>query len=89
MSLTDTSCNPRHNQVEGEDFYFVTKEEFESDLNRDRFLEHKEVKGAYYGSSFMTIKRIMESSRVPILDVHPQVRIIHLVQIIALFVLAY
>lgn len=61
--------------MEGQDFYFVTKEEFESDLNRDRFLEHKEVKGAYYGSSFITIKRIMESSRVPVLDVHPQVGI--------------
>ncbi len=73
--ITDTSRIPRHNEVEGEDFYFVTKEEFESDLNRDRFLEYKEVKGAYYGSSFITIKKIIENSRVPILDVNPQVRI--------------
>lgn len=45
-------------------------------MNRDRFLEHGEIKGAYYGTSFMTIKRIMESYQIPILDVHPQVRII-------------
>ncbi len=45
-------------------------------MNRDRFLEHGELKGAYYGTSFMTIKRIMESYQIPIIDVHPQVRVI-------------
>ena len=51
-------------------------------MNRDRFLEHGELKGAYYGTSFMTIKRIMESYQIPIIDVHPQVRIMYFLQYI-------
>ncbi len=78
--ITDTSRNPRSGEAEGQDYFFVTREEFESDMNRDRFLEHGELKGAYYGTSFMTIKRIMESYQIPILDVHPQVRIMFFLQ---------
>ena len=71
--VPDTSRSPRPGEVEGQDYFFVTREEFESDMHRDRFLEHEEYKGAYYGTSFTSIKRIMESSRIPVLDVHPQV----------------
>ena len=63
----------RPGEVAGHDYHFVTKEEFERDVEQDRFLEYGEVKGQYYGTSFSAIKTIMESGRVPVLDLHPQV----------------
>ena len=59
--------------MNGQDYYFVTKEEFECDIEQDRFLEYGELKGCYYGTAFSSIKRIMESRHVPVLELHPQV----------------
>ena len=56
------------------EFMFLTREEFERDIEQDRFLEYGEVKGHFYGTAFSTIKQVMESGHVPVLDVHPQVR---------------
>ena len=70
---TDTCRSVRSGEIDGQDYFFVTKEEFESDIHRDRFLEYGEYKGSYYGTGFMSIKKIMESSKVPVVDVHPQV----------------
>lgn len=74
FSHADTCRSPRPGEIDGQDYFFVTKEEFESDIHRDRFLEYGEYKGSYYGTGFTSIKKIMESSKVPVLDVHPQVR---------------
>ncbi len=64
LKPTDVKCR---------EFVYVTKEEFERDIEQDRFLEYGEVKGHFYGTAFSAIKQVMESNCVPVLDVHPQV----------------
>lgn len=59
--------------MNGHNFFFVSREEFERDIEQDRFLEYGETKGHFIGTAFSCIKKIMESGRVPVLDVHPQV----------------
>ena len=60
--------------MNGHDYHYVTREEFERDIEQDRFLEYGDFKGHFYGTAFSAIKKIMESGRVPVLDLHPQVR---------------
>ena len=38
ISISMTSRNPRNGEVEGKDYYFVTKEEFEEKIKEGKFL---------------------------------------------------
>lgn len=71
--IIDTTRPMRPGEENGRDYLFVTREEFECEIEQDSFLEYGELKGYYYGTAFSSLKRIMESHRVPVLELHPQV----------------
>lgn len=51
ISVSMTSRAPRGKEVEGVDYYFVTKEEFEERIKNDEFLEYAVVhNNQYYGT---------------------------------------
>ena len=51
ISISMTSRDPRGKEVDGVDYYFVTKEEFEERINNDEFLEYAIVhSNKYYGT---------------------------------------
>ena len=51
ISVSMTSREPRKNEVNGKDYYFITKEEFEEKIKNDEFLEYAVVhSGQYYGT---------------------------------------
>lgn len=49
-SVSCTTRSPRPGEVDGEDYHFVTKEEFQRRLAAGDFLEYAEVHGNYYGT---------------------------------------
>jgi guanylate kinase len=49
-SVSYTTRNPRSGEVSGEDYHFVSMEEFKERLAGGEFLEHAEVHGNYYGT---------------------------------------
>jgi guanylate kinase len=51
VSVSTTTRPMRPADIEAVDYYFVTKEEFEQKIAAERFLEHAEVFGHYYGTS--------------------------------------
>lgn len=50
ISVSVTTRNPRPGEVDGKSYYFATKDEFQSQIERDGFLEYAEVYGNYYGT---------------------------------------
>lgn len=50
ISVSMTSRSPRGNEIEGKDYFFVTKEEFEQRKNNDEFLEYAIYNNNYYGT---------------------------------------
>lgn len=50
FSISMTTRDPRPNEVDGKDYYFVTKEDFEKNVKAGNFLEYAEVHGNYYGT---------------------------------------
>lgn len=50
LSISMTSRNPRGNEVEGKEYFFVTKEEFEQRINNGEFLEYAMYNNNYYGT---------------------------------------
>ncbi|WP_312091939.1 guanylate kinase [Aminipila sp.] len=50
LSVSMTTRNPRPLEVEGINYYFVSKEEFLKTIDEDGLLEYAEVYGNYYGT---------------------------------------
>ena len=51
FSISYTTRTPRQTETHGEDYYFVSEEEFVEIRSRDAFLEYAEVFGNWYGTS--------------------------------------
>lgn len=50
LSISATSRKPREGEENGREYYFKTREEFESMIEADSFLEYAEYVGNYYGT---------------------------------------
>ena len=50
-AITTTTRNKRVGELDGKDYFFVSKEQFETMLRQDRFVEHTIYNGNYYGST--------------------------------------
>lgn len=50
ISISCTSRSPRSGEVDGKDYYFLTKEEFLQKIDEGKFLEYAEYAGNYYGT---------------------------------------
>ncbi len=49
-SVSMTTRKRRHNEVEGEDYFFATKDTFEDYIRNDKFLEYAKYNNNYYGT---------------------------------------
>lgn len=49
-SVSMTTRLPRDKEVDGVDYYFVTREEFQKQIEENNFLEYAEFVGNYYGT---------------------------------------
>jgi len=47
---TYTSKSPRNNEVDGKDYYFITKKEFEEKIKENFFIEYSLAYNNYYGA---------------------------------------
>ncbi|RQD70332.1 MAG: guanylate kinase [Tindallia sp. MSAO_Bac2] len=50
LSVSATTRKPRPGEVDGVNYFFLNKNEFEEKLTHGEFLEHAEVYGNYYGT---------------------------------------
>lgn len=50
VSISMTSRDPRGSEEDGVDYFFVTREEFESNIEKGNLLEYAEYNGNYYGT---------------------------------------
>lgn len=57
-AISTTTRAPRVNDVDGESYHFVTRENFESGLALDEFVERVEFGGNYYGLTVQEVRRL-------------------------------
>ena len=50
-SVSHTTRTPRSNEIEGVDYFFTNKDEFQKLINENEFLEYAKVFDNYYGTS--------------------------------------
>jgi len=70
--VTMTSRPPRSGEVEGEDYLFVSREQFEEMVDQNEMLEHALVYNDYKGIPKQQIRTAMESQKDVILRVDVQ-----------------
>lgn len=70
LSTSYTSRPKRENEKDGEDYYFISKEEFINKINNGDFLEYAEVhKGDYYGTPKKEVLELLNSGKDVILEI--------------------
>lgn len=53
-------------------YYFTTKEQFAKEVAEGKFLEYAEVHANMYGTSIQTVRDVLETGRVCVLDIDVQ-----------------
>lgn len=72
FSISYTTRKPRGSEVNGREYFFITREEFEQMLARDEFLEHATVFGDYYGTARRFLDQAIARGNDLLLDIDVQ-----------------
>jgi len=71
-SVSMTTRKPREGEVDGQDYFFVTKEEFKKRIKENGFLEYAEFVGEYYGTPIDYIEQRMDAGKEVIVEIEVQ-----------------
>ncbi|XP_040161681.1 uncharacterized protein LOC120899657 isoform X1 [Anopheles arabiensis] len=71
-AIPHTSRAQREGEVPGQDYHFISRQQFESDILARKFVEHGEYEKAYYGTSLEAIRAVVASGKICVLNLHPQ-----------------
>lgn len=72
LSISATTRSPREGEVDGREYFFKAKEEFEQLIKEDRLIEYACYCGNYYGTPRDYVEDQMEQGRDVILEIELQ-----------------
>ena len=72
FSVSATTRAPREGEKHGEDYFFVSREEFLRMIEEDAFLEHAEFVGNHYGTPKKAVEERLEQGYDVYLDIEVQ-----------------
>jgi guanylate kinase len=71
-SVSATTRKPREGEVQGRDYIFLSREEFEEWIDEGRFLEWAEYSGNLYGTPEEKVEEFLNEGRSVILEIELQ-----------------
>ena len=69
VSISHTTRKPRPNEIDGVDYYFVDKLEFEKLIKENNFYEHAKIFDNYYGTSKKFVNKLHEQKYDVVFDI--------------------
>lgn len=72
FSVSATTRAPRPGEVDGADYHFISREQFQQLISEDRLLEHAEYVGNYYGTPLDPVLEHLERGNDVILEIELQ-----------------
>jgi guanylate kinase len=72
ISVSATTRQPRQGEINGKNYYFITKDDFLDRINKDDFLEYAEVYGNYYGTPKSNVIEMLDNGKDVILEIDIQ-----------------
>ena len=68
-SVSMTTRSPREGEVDGEDYFFKSREEFEQLIDQGKLLEYAEYVGNYYGTPLDYVNATLDAGRDVFLEI--------------------
>ncbi|HIR93428.1 MAG TPA: guanylate kinase [Candidatus Egerieimonas intestinavium] len=72
LSISATTRSPREGELDGREYFFKTREEFEEMIARDQLLEYACYVGNYYGTPRSWVEEQMAAGRDVLLEIEIQ-----------------
>lgn len=72
LSISATTRNPREGEVNGREYFFKTKEEFEKMIAKDELIEYAKYVENYYGTPKQYVEEQLEAGKDVILEIEIQ-----------------
>lgn len=72
LSISMTTRAPREGEVDGREYFFATREQFEDKIKQGGFIEHAQYCGNYYGTPKDYVKEQLEAGKDVILEIEIQ-----------------
>ncbi len=72
FSISYTTRPPRGSEIDGRQYYFISRPEFEQMIRDNKFLEYAEVFGNYYGTAKCFLEEAEQKGRDLLLDIDVQ-----------------
>ena len=72
LSISCTTRKPRPGEVDGVNYFFLSKDEFQNCIDNDKFLEWAEFAGKFYGTKKKYINQCLEQGKDIILEIDTQ-----------------
>ena len=70
FSISATTRKKRNNEVDGKDYYFISKEEFENKIKNGDFIEYEKIfDGNYYGTLKSAVEDVMKRGKSMLFDI--------------------
>lgn len=71
-SISMTTRQPREGEIDGVDYFFKTREQFEELIEEGGLLEHAEFVGNYYGTPVAYVNETLDAGRDVFLEIEVQ-----------------
>lgn len=71
-SISMTTRKPRKHEVDGREYQFVSKEEFQKCIDDGKMLEYAEFINNYYGTPLVTVEKQLEMGKEVVLEIDVQ-----------------
>ncbi len=68
-SISMTTREPRMNEIDGVDYFFVTREEFNQNIKDDNLIEYSEFVGNFYGTPKSYVERLLNEGKNVLLEI--------------------
>ncbi len=64
ISVSHTTRKPRSNEVDGVDYFFISKDKFEKFIQEKKFYEYAKIFENYYGTLKETVDKLIENNDI-------------------------
>ena len=72
LSVSATTRNPRPGEMDGVDYFFVTRDKFEQMIAEDALIEYAQYVGNYYGTPKEYVQQQLDLGKNVILEIEIQ-----------------
>ncbi len=69
LSISATTRTPRKNEIDGKNYFFISKQEFQDSIKNNEFLEWAEFSGNYYGTKKNFVEKTLKEGYDLILEI--------------------